>query len=196
MSVNPQPESRNDRHRSAARRPQFLKNAQQHINHGMKIYKAKPRRCHKIHSGSIANVPVIKALLVLPKVISLAARSHLAGDGIRGSLWALSVIYPRIRSVMFCCFFRSCLFQVTCYIFMYININVYICLYIHVYIQGIYIKALGNFLDEKPQYFPSVLNHALSRQPEALPIFTALLLAPSSSTSRRLLTIYGKKTAH
>lgn len=56
----------------------------------MKIYKAKPRWCHKIHSGSIANVPVIKVLLVLPKVISLAARSHLAREGIRGLLWALS----------------------------------------------------------------------------------------------------------
>lgn len=195
--VNPQPECRNDRYWSAAWRVQFFNNAEQHINHRMKIYKAKPRRCRKIHSGSIANVPVIKVLLVLPKVISLAARSHLARDGIRGLLWALSAIYPRIRSVLFCCFFRSCLLQVTCHVFIDININIYICLDIHVYIQAIYIKALGSFLDEKPQYFPSVLNHTLSRQPEAaLPNFTALLLAPSSSASQRLLTIYGKKTVH
>lgn len=61
-------------------------------------------------------------------------------------------------------------------VYLYININVYICVYIHVYLQGVYTKALESFLDEKPQYFPSVLNHALSRRPEeVLPNFTALL---------------------
>lgn len=95
----------------------------------MKIYKAKPRWCHKIHSGSIANVPVIKVLLVLPKVISLAARSHLARDGIRGLLWPQSTIYPRIRSVMFCCLFRSCLFRVTCYVFIYKYKCIYMCVH-------------------------------------------------------------------
>lgn len=85
----------------------------------MKIYKSKPRQCHKIHSGSIANVSVIKILLVLPKVISLAARSHLARDGIRGLLWALNMIYLTSRSVTFGCLFRSCLFWVTCYVLIY-----------------------------------------------------------------------------
>lgn len=83
----------------------------------MKIYKAKPRRCHKIHSGSIADVSVIKILLVLPKVISLAARSHLARDGIRGLLWALNMIFPTIRSATFGCLFRSCLSWITCCVF-------------------------------------------------------------------------------
>jgi len=83
--------------------------------------------------------------------------------------------------------------------YLHININTYICAYVHVYSQGVYIKALGSFLDEKPQCFPSVLNHALPRRPEeVLPNFTTLLslLAPSSSTSQGLLTIYSKKTVH
>lgn len=80
--------------------------------------RQKPRQRHKTHSGSIANVSVIKVLLVLPKVISLAARSHLARDGIRGLLWALNMMYPMSRSVTFGCLFRSCLFQITCYVFL------------------------------------------------------------------------------
>lgn len=73
----------------------------------------------------------------------------------------------------------------------------YICvnIYIHGYLQGVYLKALRSFLDEKPQYFPSVLNRALSRQPKVMLLnFTALLpphptpqLVPSSFTSQRLL---------
>lgn len=108
-----------DRSWRAGERLQFFKNTEQHINTKMKIYKAKPRQCHKIHSGSIANVSVIKILLVLPKVISLAARSHLARDGIRGLLWALNMISPVIRSVIFGCLFRSCLFWITFYVFIY-----------------------------------------------------------------------------
>lgn len=66
--------------------------------------------------------------------------------------------------------------------YLYININVYICVYIHVYLQAVHMKDLGSFTDEKPQYFPSLLNHALSRRPEGvLPNFTAPSCPPASS---------------
>lgn len=43
--------------------------------------------------------------------------------------------------------------------YLYIGVNVHI----HGYLKGVYMKALRSFLEVKPQYFPSVLNCALSR---------------------------------
>lgn len=50
----------------------------------------------------------------------------------------------------------------------------YTCVYIHVYIQAVYIKTLGSYLDEKPQYFPiSSKPHFVRKQEEVLPSFIA-----------------------
>ena len=176
----------------------FFKDAEQRINNRMKIYKANLRWCHKIHSGSIANIPVVKVLLVLPKVISLAARSHLARDGRSGLLWALNTIYPRIISVKFCCLFKSYLFWVTCYLFIY----KYKCIHVYEY-KGIHMCVhtciLTGCLHKKSQelFGWEITVFSFSSKPcfmkmtrrSATKLYCppVPLLAPSSSTSQRLL---------
>lgn len=61
----------------------------------------------------------------------------------------------------------------------------YTCVYIHVYIQAVYIKTLGSYLDEKPQYFPiSSKPHFVRKQEEVLPSFIA-----SPHTSSKFLQV-------
>lgn len=72
------------------------------------------------------------------------------------------------------------------------------CVYIHAYLQGVYIKAHQSFLDEKVLSFSSKPCFIMMTRRSADKFYypSAPLLAPSVSTSQRLLTIYGKKTVH